>query len=227
MPSPQRRRHILQRERPQFGTPVHLAATYSTANANTASYALTAGQDRAVGDAVVVSVEWFRNDGTISSVTDSAGNTYTANSQTDVEGAIGQIRQFSSILVNPLPEGGSITANFSLTNTTPKAMLIAAVSGVVARDKNLAGVTGTSASPAIATGTLAEPDEIALATVYNAAVGFASIPAAWVEISTSGSPAFRGMYYKIATSREDTTPTWGLNSSALWAAHLVSFTKVS
>ena len=160
-----------------------MALTISQVGSNnsatsTATLAVTA-VTAAVGDWLVVMVA-ADNAGTngaasLSSVTDSAGNSYTMTSSTYDPGAASAGASFGLFRarITATLTGGTVTANFS-PNTTAKAMVISKIvlgaNEVVAFDRVGAGYTGTTKSITAAAVTNGYTIFAGMAVETNAAV---------------------------------------------------------
>lgn len=105
--------------------PTDLGTNSSTASGTTV--AVTVTDSAAVGDTVLVAFALRRNDRTLSTVVDSAGNTYTIDKTQAAATNVGYVALARSVLTTALTSGVStITATFSGTATTSVRMIAAA-----------------------------------------------------------------------------------------------------
>lgn len=183
--------------------------------------------DVPVGDLVVVFAGELGTAGGITSVTDTAGNTYTAGTQINagVGGPI--IRPFYSVLTNALliASGHTITVNYVSTANSKYAQAVSisgcATSSVLAAEG--AGATGIGIGLSVSTGVLPQANCVVLGfnLVYqgsdtNATTGFTA-----VSHNTGGNTQTDEYVVVAATTSVAYAPTW--SSSVGSAANVIAF----
>jgi hypothetical protein len=203
-----------------IGTPVQLGST-SGAGGAAMTLALTTLADAPAGSLIVVLVGWVHN-AAISSVADSAGNTYAGGNSLTL--GTSRFRPFWCFTAVDLPSGGTITATYTIV-TGVKLIGAVAVSGCAAVDQQATGSTNTSTTPGQATGTLGWPNEIIFGMcqvasgagdTYTEASGFtANTPALMTD-------ALRWAY-QIVASNASVTYAPGLGTSRTWGANTLTF----
>jgi len=207
-----------------IGVPVSLGAT--SAAAGSATLVLTTTADAPVGTLIVVAVG-YKNNGAISSVSDSAGNTYTGNTQTSSSN--GSIRLFWTIVATDLPQGGTITATYSATANN-KLLIAANVSGIAASPADATvGATGTGTAPSVTSGTLnaaaATAGEIVFGVGEAAASETWSAEGGFTALATVNQSTTSSLHLAYQTVNATTALTYAptINTSAIWVAQIQGF----
>lgn len=166
-----------------IGTPVHLGYALSGVSDNKVT--LTTGAAVAAGDSILVAVNMGSSTTTITSVTDSVGNTYTKDIDRLSASSLQHIYIWSCHGATALPSGGTITANASGSNTSRKSIDASTVSGLLTSStldatagNDSTGTAWTSGS----TGTLAQAAEFAFATCYSNSATANTPDAGWSEL---------------------------------------------
>jgi len=204
----------------------------TTAGTTTTSTALAANPK--VGDTLIVLVwTWTQNKGPSVTITDSAGNTYTANVQSTILQS--NWYESASVFSAPITVTGS---NFKVTIATPGndgSSQIRAValeySGVGGVDRT-AAATGSSASATVSiNGSTATHNELVVSAlgIDNPAALFSSISpdssytTRAVELQNAGDTAGAGAD-KIANSNGTQSITWTTSQGMSgWAAVIATF----
>jgi hypothetical protein len=207
-----------------FGTPAGTSTTSSAFSANPK-----------VGDTIVVLVwTWTENKAANVTISDSAGNTYTAN----VQSSIVQSSWYESAAVfsTPITATGS---SFKVTVATPGNDSVSQIRAVALEYAGIGGVdqtaaaTGSSASASVSiNGSTATHNELVVSAlgIDNPAAQFSSISpdstytTRGVELQNSGDTA-GGAADRIANSNGTQSITWTTSPSVSgWAAVIATFT---
>ena len=172
-----------------FGTPYYIGSnTPGTAEAQT----ITVGTGTTAGDAIIVLTGCSNTSVTISSVTDSKSNTYTAAISAVVTEEFGQV--WISPDSTALTTSDTITVNYSSTSGEKLAVAVGA-SGVAASsevDSAKASAEGGTASPSVTSGTLAHASELAIGVIFSK--------------DTSGTPSGFGSFTLTTSQQSGTSP---------------------
>lgn len=165
----------------------------------------------AAGSTIVVQVS--QSTGTLSSVADSAGNTY----QTPLDNIAGTTINIAfayAINTNSnLAAGGTITLTMSASSANAmQAVCLQGLSTTAPLDTSnhtAQGAATTSAS-SVATGALADTNEIILATLGNpTAPGSVTCGGSYTKIAFNGTPSINLCYQIVASSSSVAfAPTW-------------------
>lgn len=204
-----------------IGTPVQLLAAANVASAGHN----TTGADAPAGSLIVVFIAtWNGLDGTVTAVSDSAGNTYTlavqpaAGASMPYPGAI----YYCSNSANDLPSGGWISATSSGgDNFTIGAW---AVSGANGGLDATASTSDNNSTVSLSTGTLGSASEIVFGGIGTRAnLGTLTDPGAFTELFFSATSAHQPFAYDIVSSNSSVTydPSW--SNTAAFVAVLASF----
>lgn len=208
-----------------IGNPVQLGAVSAAAGA--ATLVLTTTTDGPVGSLIVLGTRTGSAASVLSSVADSAGNTWTVldagSSVTNIPGCA--YAKNSSV---DLPSGGTITATFSGTAGTKsvEAFYITGCDNTAPADAHNQTSSGTATSAtSVATGTLAQADEIVLglAGLGNTSGGFTG-DAAFTNIGntdTTNGGLFAAYKIVASTASQAWVPTW--TTSRNYGSNVVSF----
>jgi hypothetical protein len=196
-----------------IGTPTGLGSAYRTgaASAGQTTDVLTTGASSAAGSLIVVFVMILSNTlRTVASMTDSAGNTYSlARRTTDSTTCTVEIWYCANAAA--LAAGGTITATYSgaTVGSNGNSIAAASITGCSATPVDVS--TGQSASGSssisVASGALAQDDEILIGHYYNPSgsstesAGFSSVYANWGGGNTVGLIAS----YKSVRSKSSVT----------------------
>ena len=136
----------------------------------------TGATGTAAGDAIVVGCSVNSASETISSVTDSRGNTYA---RAKGQASAGQYTDAIYVSLNSLAlvsGTDTITVTYSATTATGKCAAALGCSGIAtssAVDIAVDAVNAGSTNPSVATGSLAQPNELIVAWTDNGAAGLA------------------------------------------------------
>lgn len=214
-----------------IGTPVQLGAT--TAGAGSTTLVLTTSADAPVGSLIVV-LAAMSNNGSLTSVVDSAGNSYVAGAL--INNTVGKMKPFWAFSTVDLAAGGTVTATYAGT-TGVKLIAAVAVAGIAARDAQAAGASGSGTTPSIASGVLGWPNEIvfgicdisgAASDTFTEASGFTA------NIAALNTDALRWAYQIVSASASVTyAPTlgtsrnWGVNTLTFSGALASPFNRTS
>jgi len=154
----------------------------SNSAASGATIAITTGAVHNAGERIVVWIAWGQNTRTLSSVTDSAGNTYTIlRTKLLLNKCVGIAVSNGA---NALGAGGTITATLSASSATGiMSCAKAYVGGTVSKDGDT-DANGAAASDAAVTWTPAQATELALAGIasISTAGGDYATPAGWTNV---------------------------------------------
>ena len=206
-----------------ISAPVALGTATSTAS--TTTLVITTTTASAAGACIVVAVGWVNVATTLSSVTDSAGNSYTVGTLASGTNTRGYFA--FSPNAKALASSGTITFTFALAVAIKGAcaVSVAGLSSAPA-DTEGAGATGTSTLPTITGATLAQPDEIVFGfTVVNAGNADAFIEASGFTSNASALPSGCAVRsgYKIVSATAAVTYAPTLGTSRTWVTQIKSF----
>lgn len=176
----------------------------------------------AVGDLVSGWVA-VQSNGTVTSVTDTGGNTWT----TRPVFASGTFRYYwvDAILTTALNIGDTITLVCS-TGANRKLALFHGISGqaVSPFDQQGAGASGTSTSPSITTGVPAQANSLILAGVYSA---LTAVTAEDADYTTVGDVVVENRYMhsaaRIISAAEADTYAPTIGASQLWDTNYIIY----
>lgn len=202
-----------------IGTPVALGS--ANAASGSLTLALTTTADSPAGNTIVVFIA-SGNTATISGVTDSAGNIYTAGNSL----SSGSTKQniFWCIGALHLPIGGTITGTWA-ASTGSKMLGATSVSGILSVDQEPTGTSGTGTAPSITSAVLGQAGEIifAQAVIANGAGdSFTPAPGFTVGGSASNGAAMRWAY-KASLDQGAVTYAPTLGTSRTWGVKLIAF----
>lgn len=212
-----------------LGTPAQLG-TASAASGGVDTLAITTGPNSAAGNLLVLLAAHGTAAETISSVADSASNTYAAGTQ--VSSGNFAIRPFYSAASALLLAGGTITTTFSSNDQQYAAAI--SIPGVLASsplDKQAAGTASSGTSPSIATGTLAQANEVVIGFIIVEA-GAADTFTEASGFTTGGSIALASnsilrWAWKETTATTTVTYAPTLGTSRSYIANVLSFKAAS
>lgn len=211
---------------PAFGVPAPMGTFSNSSSGTTVSGTLTAAAS--IGTLVMVQAHWVRSSGTISSVTDSKGNTYTPLTQISTGSTQpGRIRLFYSFITVALTTSDTITATMDNSTTNPRHIKIAKVSGALAFDKE-AGGSATSTGPHAltpATGTFTNARSIIFGGIKTAGT-ISSVPGGWTDVMGDAIGAEWALAYRVLTANTAVDPTW-TTTNALWIVANAAFTEAT
>lgn len=146
---------------PGIGDPVDIGGFGITTGASTTlTFDTTA--DVTPDDTAIIAI-LSTNSKAITSVTDSAGNTWTLN--TNVAPATNFLRQAFIKPASTIPLGTTITVTFAATLGRKMAQAVKC-SGLNGHDVTGSGVDGTTTTPVVATPTLTQANDLLLASTY-------------------------------------------------------------
>lgn len=194
-----------------IGTPVSLG-TVNTGTSGSSTYTITTGAAVQVGDLVIVGTAY---DGSstiaISSITDTAGNTYTRIQQSTSGTTQAELWYCYSAIA--MASSSSINANWAsaLTGGTPAiAVLAARIPGVMITSPldQSAQQAATTATPSVTTGALAIPNEIVFGLAYQG--GTYTEASGYTNINGASTNGTTKLSYKTVNSTSAVTfaPTW-------------------
>lgn len=205
-----------------LGTPYLVCG--GNAGGGSATLQVTVTQTTTAGDSISVWVTG--NSGTFTSVTDSAGNTYSAEGTEASNGSLhGQ--WFVALNTAVLTSGTSwieLTLSGSAGSKGLSAVGCSGVAATGAVDQTPTPTTGSSASPSITSGTLSQASELALAGVVagNGATSITwgnSFTAQDTEHPASAQVGFCG---SLTVSSTSPVTASGTITSANWAMGLIT-----
>ena len=206
-----------------ISTPVQIGTATSTTS--TTTLVITTGTASPAGACIVVAIGWVNVSTTLSSVTDSAGNTYTIGTL-----ATGTLtRGYFAFSANALalPSSGTITFTTAAAVTIKGACAVSVVGlSSAPADTEGAGATGASTAPTITSAALAQPDEIVFGfTVVNSGNLDAFTQASGFTANANALPsgcAVRSGYQIVsATTAVTYAPTLG--TSRTWVTQIKTF----
>jgi hypothetical protein len=205
----------------QIGTPTSILTPVTNSASGTA---ISTTVDTPIGSLIVVAVSaWNSLNGTVTSVTDSAGNSYTAvqraaNASEPYPSAI----FYSSNTPNDLPNGGTITATNSggVTQNVAAYKISGANGGI---DVSTSTFVNGNTTLSLSSGVLAVPNEILIGVTSsrNSLSGFtAGSPFTELLFGVTGVSTFA---YDIVSATTSVTygPSWTNNGAMIGL--LVSF----
>jgi hypothetical protein len=177
------------------------------------------------GDEIHVSADAANGGPQVSQITDARGNVYTKASSS-TSGI--PVSNWTSPGPNALQPGDTITLTYA-TSAGAKNATVAGIPGLPANpiDNIPTPTSGTSTSPSITTGTLAQANEVVLATLASGNAGGApSWAAGWNLIDTNHRGASSDQYiscaYQIVSSTAPVTASATI-TSAIWGMCAVTF----
>lgn len=206
--------------------------SFKAAPSSSSTLVLHTTADSPAGNAIAV----FAGTGanlTITSVTDSAGNTYTGGTSVQNVSNDSTVRPFWVFNAAHLPAGGTITVTYSGSSSDQQVSAIS-VGGVLtssALDTQGAGVKGTGTAPSSSTGTLASSSEIVLGFTHvhvGASDTFTEV-AGFTSNTLAGSGAGSGLHsaYKIVSATTSVTYNPTLGTSRDYTSNVLSFKGAS
>src|SRR5581483_6924882 len=213
-----------------------IAATLiaSGTSTNASSFSVTTTQDSPVGSYifVLVGLGAFSSASSSITVTDSAGNTYTALNGGTFAASDGAMKAFyCNSSANDLPNGGTITASYTTTGGAVGANIIAAViTGLASTPLDVNGTlaSGNSTSPSKATGTLAQASEIIIGCVATYSTAFGTEDAAFTSLATVNGSNNRRLHVGYDIVSATTTVTYNPSiTSGNWACDVYTFKGAS
>lgn len=203
----------------------NLAANASGATSTTLS--ATTLVDSPAGSLIVV---WAAvSTGTINGVSDSAGNSYTAGTAKSTSDGK-TLRPFYKLNAAHLSAGGTITVTCG-TAASNKYLSASTTQSLTALDVSGAGTSGSSTSPSISTGTLAQAGEVVFgatlvsggnADAFTESAGFFTLTGAGI-----GAADFLHSGGANAGSTASVTYHPALGTSRNWASNVLSFKAVA
>ena len=207
-----------------FGQP--FLAGHSPGNA-AATQVITITTPTQAGDAILIALANSSSAGaTVSSITDSAGNTYSR-----VIPAAGVTSEFGDLWAafgtTALSAGQSVTVTWS-TATGAKMCVAIAVPGVAGPDQAPTVTHGTSTTPSITSGTLLAADELVIG-VLNNSLADAPLPTlngaqgiSRVVQAQAGTSPYVTVCYAQTSSTAAVTYSAKIAASATWCAMMVT-----
>lgn len=207
-----------------IGARTYLGNNSSTTSASTVTMTLTGAVT--AGDSIVVSCEVDSATRTITSVIDSAGNTYAVDIDRNHASAGRHLYIFSCHNALALSVGQSITANLSTVATSRRAIEAFTISGLKdtgAFDKSSSNEgTGTALTTG-SSGTLSQAAELVVGAFLTASTSAFTMGSGW-----SGQGAFLTGAGRLATEIKTVSATTAQDAdatcgSAAWVAVLASY----
>lgn len=189
-------------------------------NGSSSSLTNTTTADCPIGSTIILLATQTTVADTLTSVSDSAGNTWAATFDNLSGTGIGLGWGIAINTTVDLPIGGQITANFG--GATPNSFTGACIQGLATTSpKDVVGQTSQGLAATSATtvnsGTLAQASEIVLYGLGGAtAVGTVTCGSGWTSLSSgvSNTPSARICYQIVAsTASVAASPTWGSASN--------------
>lgn len=205
-----------------IGTPLPLGA--GTGFAATTATLTTATNAAPVGSLIVVFARYTTVADTLSSVADSAGNSYTLLENITGTGIGIGIAYCAGSTVN-LPVGGTITGTFAgATNSTITSGVVsnAASVPVDAHNKTSQGLAATTTG-AIATGVLTQADEVIFSFTGTVSTGTPWTDDAAFTVLTGAISASHRVSYKVVSSTASVSATTTWSGANNYVCDLVSF----
>lgn len=178
----------------------------------------------AATDYIYVSADSALTGPVVTGVTDSKGNTYTQRTQvgTNIPTAVWTSPGGTALVAGV----DTITVTFAAGTQNKDAMAVGVPNLPAAAVDNVpAGTTGSSTTPSITSGALAQANEVVLATIGNANGGGAPAWAAgWNVVNTlhTGSNAYLSVAYQNVSSASPVTASATI-VSANWNMGMVTF----
>lgn len=210
-----------------IGTPVALGSASNTATGT--SVALTTTGSSPAGASILCAVTVNNGAAVLSSVTDSAGNTYAVDITRNRGGSSPYVAIASCHNAAALAAGGTITATFTASLTQAKTVVAQSVTGLATSgtldrtgsNSGTAANTWTSGT----TGTLAQADEILLSVAMNSG-GRTNTPATnWTELADAldaDSVAYV-VQYRIVSATTALDEGGTLSGSANYSAAVATY----
>lgn len=177
-----------------------IARHASAAGTTAASHSYTLANGAAVGERVVVCV--FRVSSDITTLTDSAGNTYTMDEAGPLFSGFAAATVYSAPVTSALTAGQSITVTWNGDQNKPSLIAVTA-SGTTALDSETSTWGYTTA--AVATVTTTAPT-VAICFVYSNSNYTVNTPDG-TEIGTTGTNTFGGFYKNSSSAGSLTVGT--------------------
>lgn len=193
---------------------------------NATNILTTATNACAAGSLIVVQASYGTLADPLSSVVDSAGNTYQTPIDVISGTSIGSAWAYAINTSSNLPVGGTITATFAGANANAiQAVCIGGADTSTPLDKsnNTAQGTGTTSASTVSTGTLSNTAEVVLGTLANpTAPGTVTCGGSFTKIAFNGTPSVNLCYQIVASSSSVSfAPTWV--NSVNYVTDLISF----
>jgi hypothetical protein len=209
------------------GTPVIYSACASNAASGSTTLQVTVTQTTTAGDAIAVWVTSNGNNIGSNAVTDSQGNTYTQASTTVVQGALNGA-WYVALNTTQLASGTDWIKLTCTSTSGAKTLQAVGSSNIVtasAVDVTPTPTTGSSTSPSITSGTLAQSSELVLAGLVTGSA--AGTPAWNSPFSALGSSQQQGANQIASVSTDIVSATSSVTASATitsttWGAVLLS-----
>jgi hypothetical protein len=198
---------------------VRAVAFFGGSNTTTSTQAVTTTGLATVGSTVIVSVR-ARSAVTITSVTDSAGNTWVR----DIPGSTGTIHLavFRSKITTQIPVGGTITAHFS---THPAVCFITALlyAGFLTTPVDItATIGGSGTSHTISATTTHAPDLIyTVGTISNNHA--MTVATGYTQRSTHQGSSTIAVADKIVTTTGSKTAAWSWVTSLFYVVTIIGY----
>lgn len=207
-----------------IGAPTLLGSANATSGV-AATLAMTTTADSPVGSLVIVAVA-YRSASAISSVTDSAGNTYSGDTQTTNTVSV---RLFWSVITTDLPSGGTITATYA-SSTSAKIITAIVIAGCATSSPAdaMVSATGTSTGPSVTSGTLTltNGSEIAIGVVVaNGTETWSPEGTGFTGIGSVPQSTVMALHWAYQTVSSNTALTYAptMSASVAWAAQIQGF----
>lgn len=208
-----------------IGTPVSLGSQASTTNVSTTVLTTSAGVT--AGDSIIVQFGMDSSTRTLSSVTDSAGNTYNIDQGGSTTGRRMYIASCHN--ANALASGQTITATTDAATSSQRTVSAFTVSGL-ATSSTLDKVNNNSGTSATwtsgATGTLSQADELAVGACWHQSANAHTPDSGWSEAFDISSGLRRHVVQYQVTSATTSLTAGATNSpssSGSYAAAIATY----
>lgn len=198
----------------------------SNSSASASSIVITTGAAHTAGQQIIISFAWATNIRTVSSVTDSAGNTYVLLRTRNVfNKCVAEYISAGSIALN---SGQTITVTLSGVSAGIMACAVAFANGSITQDASIDN-TGAASSDATATWALAQDTELSIASIasVSTAPGDYATPSGWTNLydfKCTGVSLCLRFDYAIGLASGPRTDTWAGTLKNSWILALASLT---
>lgn len=205
-----------------IGTPVTLGS--ATIGGTPTTLTLTTAAAVTAGDSIVVAIYIPSATTTLSSVTDSAGNTYAIDIQYKHTGQPRRVCLASCHNATALASGGTITATMSAATSGSKGISALTCSGLQTSstlDKTASDEGSSTTWATGSTGTLTQADELAVGFAASVSGTASTTTSPWVELEDFSSQRNVLVYQVVsATTALNAGGTWG---NAVWVGVISTY----
>lgn len=214
---------------PCFGAVTVQSIGKNATAAGALTLVITTTADCPTGSTLFVATAENLTSVTISTATDSAGNTYTGG--TAINGTGLKIRPFHALSAIHLPLGGTITITYSASTVAQAAVASCAATGITATDTQAAGASGNNTSPSITGSVLAQASEIVFGFVAVAVGGSDSFTedATYSPVDAALQSGGLALHLAYRQTNATTAPTYAptLGTTRQWVANLRTYKAIS